>query len=316
MNAINPILVKTQLLNTGHDVPPSQVFLDFERRLKTQLSPSDRSLWATIQGASLASDAGVYATVTTDPITGDVKTTFEPDLYSMSFYSLDVPDDEESLLQSSHRKEHIDREEWIVCGSKDATYLLWSVKTRKFATLYVHEPRHQPTPIEAGLLEFCSNVYQNLTECSFLERISEKQGHYFFSERRRKSVLDYLHFTCGSSSDKDYCKWAILLDLPACKLGEVFYEYRHEINQKCTKEGEYPLNLAANSGRVDALKLLVSFGADMSLGPTSPFVQAAENGDYRFLRTMIRLGYSPSSSKEKRCFEKLLTDSGRRYVLG
>jgi hypothetical protein len=234
----------------------------------------------------------------------------------MSFYSFDVPDDEESLLQSSHRKEHIDREEWIVCGLKDATYLLWSVKTRKFATLYVHEPRHQPTPIEAGLLEFCSNVYQNLTECSFLERISEKQGHYFFNERRRKSVLDYLHFTCGSSSDKDYCKWAILLNLPACKLGEVFYEYRHEINQKCTKEGEYPLNLAANSGRVDALKLLVSFGADMSLGPTSPFVQAAENGDYRFLRTMIRLGYSPSSSKEKRCFEKLLTDSGRRYVLG
>ena len=38
MNAENPILVKTQLLNTGHDVPPSQVFLDFERRLKTQLS--------------------------------------------------------------------------------------------------------------------------------------------------------------------------------------------------------------------------------------------------------------------------------------
>jgi len=98
MNAINPILVKTQLVNIGDDIPTNQVFLDFERRLKTQLSPSDRSLWSTIQGASLPRVAGVYATVTTDPITGDVKTSIEPDLFSMKFYSFDVPDDARSLF--------------------------------------------------------------------------------------------------------------------------------------------------------------------------------------------------------------------------
>ena len=121
MNAINPILVKTQLVNIGDDIPTNQVFLDFERRLKTQLSPSDRSLWSTIQGASLPRVAGVYATVTTDPITGDVKTPIEPDLFSMKFYSFDVPDDESSLFSPTRLQEHIDREEWIVCGSKDGT---------------------------------------------------------------------------------------------------------------------------------------------------------------------------------------------------
>jgi hypothetical protein len=292
------------------------VFLDFESRLKTKLSPSERSLWTTLQGSSIPSDAGVYTTVTTDPINGDIKTTIEPDLFSMSFYSFYAPDDEASLFQSSHRKEHIDREEWIVCGSRDATYLLWSVKTKKFATLYVHETKYQPTPIGVGLLEFCTNVYLDLTQCPFLEHISEKQGHYFFNETNRKSVLNYLHFNCGASDAQDYCAYAILLDLPAYKLEEVFYEHRHEINQKCTTDGEYPINLAANSGRIDALKLLVSFGADLSLGPTSPFIQAAENGDYQFLRAMVRLGYSPRNSKEKKCFEKRLTESARRYVLG
>lgn len=312
----NPILVRMQLVNVSNIVPSSSVFLRLEDRFKAKLSPAARSLWTRIQGATIPDNCFVFDSLNFDPETGDILSVKPPELYSMKFYSLEENYPDETIFSSRFWTNYLNEEDWVKCGLQNSTYILWSRKHQCFATMYVHETIAMPMLLRIGLEEMVSNVACDITNYPFVERLSEKQACFLFDQTSSTTVRNYFHLACQASVSEHNCKYAILLNLPASKLDEVVCRFPNEINKPCTDDGMYPINLAANAGRIDALQILVANGADMHLGPESPFVQAIENGQLRFLQTMIRLGYIPKSNEEKTLIEKRLTDEERVYVFG
>ncbi|XZE36184.1 ankyrin repeat domain-containing protein [Pirellulaceae bacterium SH501] len=315
MTSERPIYIRHELVNLCTSIPSNEKFTELEKRLKKRLSPSERIAWARIQGASIPRGCCLIPSIKIDRQSDDYVATEQPEIYSMRFLALDDEPESGTLLYSLFRREQIDHQDWIKCGVKDGTFLLWSRNKGCFGILDIDEAIKQPTILKASIQDFLFHVVFDLCSCPYITALTESQANYFFDDTPSKYVRNYFHLACNGTENNFFCMYSLLLELPENKLDYIFQDHRGEINKQCTDFGDYPITIAAKTGRADALRLLVANGADMSLGRITPFAYAIENGDCRFLQTMFRLGYELNDSDEKLLFESRITEAQRRFIL-
>jgi hypothetical protein len=302
-----PCYVKMSVLDEGLLVEES-VWNAIEKRLGTNLQPYERALWARLNGGRTPRDSIIISGRDRSMEIG------QPDFFSMQFHSLDpkAPPNH-SVLGQRLRYDHFDVSKWLPIGNSDGIDLLWSIEKRAFATIHVHEHRNMPVLTNASFRDFVDNVYIDLAECGYLENLSERQCALFFRESMTDDIKRYLHLACQDKGESEISA-AIFLELPKRKLSEVFSLYRSKINNPDRDTGKYPIHIAANAGRVDALMLLVEHGAMMDVGDESPFYTALNCGSLSFLRSMVRLGGKPTRSVDIKATDRLLGPEERRFV--
>jgi hypothetical protein len=299
--------VKMQLLDEG-DLVADSVWSEIEERMQTSLSPAERAMWSRLNGARTPRNSVVVSDATR------AIGLIDPDLQSMQFLSLDPKTPaNRSVLRRRLRYEQFDVSRWIPIGNSDGTDLLWSIDKRHFAKIYVHENRNEPVPIQATWTDFIGNIYVDLAESAEVERLSESQCRLFFRELMTDELARFFHLICRDENVSEISA-AIILHLPKSKLEEVFRLHHSKINTVDPETDKYPVHVAANSGRVDALLVLAELGAKLDVGDESPFYTALNCGSLKFLRTLVRLSGKPTRAEDIDFAAQRLSEEENEYV--